>query len=612
MHASTINRNILLALTVLAHAALFAASPADKAKHELTFSTGEKSEFLLDGRPFQMIGGEMHPSRIPAAYWRHRIQMAKAMGMNTIPIYVFWNEHEREGGVFDFTSEARDIGRFIDIAQEEGLWVALRPGPYCCGEWDLGGLPAYLLSEQGQKMRCSDPVYLRGVERYIQALVKVVRPRLAQNGGPILITQIENEYGSYNRRDHAYMVWLRDQWVKEGVPGPFYTADGAGEHYLKGIVVPGVAVGLDTGTKEEHFALARKLNPGVPVMSSEVYPGWLRHWGERDWAPTNVKGLVDFYMKNNYSFCLYVIHGGTCFGFTAGANVGGNYQPDLTSYDYGSPIDEQGNATPAYHAYRAQLASYLPAGTRLPEIPAPVPSMALAPVTMKRWTTLWEQAGKAVSAETPAYFESKLLGVQNQGVVIYRTTLPAGSKGKLKLDQRDFAQVFVDGNYIGALDRRAKQHEIDLPEAGGKRLEILVEAMGHINFKEQMETDRKGLLSAKLEGVELKNWEMFAFPLKEGWISKLAKTEAPATKPGGFFKGTFRLEKTADTFLDMKGHGKGTVWVNGHNLGRYWNIGPQFRLFCPAPWLKAGENEIMVLELLDSDCKEISGVPLMR
>ena len=329
----------LLLCIVWANVAAAEPTAADAKPHSFTFGGPGNSQFLLDGKPFQMICGEMHPARIPPEYWRHRIRMAKAMGLNTVAIYVFWNDHERQEGKYDF-SGSRDIGEFLRIAREEGVWISLRPGPYCCGEWDLGGIPTYLLRYPDVKFRTiKDTRYKKAVENYYHALAQVVRPHLAENGGPILIVQIENEYGSYPRRDHDYMVWLRDLWIKEGVKGPFYTADGAGEHYLRGIVIPGVAVGLNPGTNESHFALARRMNPGVPVMSTEVYPGWLRHWGEGNWKPRGVSGLVKFYMDTKKSFNLYMFHGGTNFGFTAGANSGGKgYEPDVTSYDYASPV----------------------------------------------------------------------------------------------------------------------------------------------------------------------------------------------------------------------------------------------------------------------------------
>ena len=244
--------------------------PSDGRQHRFVLGT---EDFLLDGKPFQIRCGEMHPARIPREYWRQRLQFAKAMGLNTVSFCVFWNAHEEEEGKFDFKTGELDIGEYLKIAREEGLWVFLRPGPYVCSEWDLGGLPWWLLRTPDIRLRCSDPRFTHPVERYFHELAKVIRPHMVENGGSILLVQIENEYGSYPRRDHDYIVWLRDLWMKEGIKGPFITADGAAEHYLQGVTIPGVAIGLDSGENEAQFALARKMNPGVPVMSSETYPG---------------------------------------------------------------------------------------------------------------------------------------------------------------------------------------------------------------------------------------------------------------------------------------------------------------------------------------------------
>jgi len=613
MKNNTIKKQMLLAW---AACLLATASPAENISagaHKFSFGGPDNSEFLLDGQPFQIRSGELHPDRIPPEYWRHRIQMAKAMGLNTVAIYVFWNAHEPGEGRYDFSSPARDIGKFLSIAREEGMWVLLRPGPYCCGEWDFGGIPTYLLRYPDLKLRTlADPHYAKAVENYLHELARVVRPQLAENGGPILMVQVENEYGSYPRRDHAYVEWLRNQWITNGVSGPFYTADGAGENYLKGVTLTGAAVGLDPGEKEDDWAIARKMNPGVPVFSSEVYPGWLRHWGEGDWSPTDISDDLKFYMANKKSFNLYMLHGGSNFGFTAGANNGGGYQPDVTSYDYGSPVDEQGRATPAFYALRKQIAAALPAGEVLPDIPAPVPTMDIPPITLERWSSLWGQLPAPENAEQPAFFES--LG-QNQGIMIYRTTIPAGGKRKLAfMNLHDYGQVFVDGTLIGTLDRRRGQHEIELPACSkAATLEILVEAMGHINFTIAMDSDRKGIYGeVKLDGAPLKNWQMFPLPLKDSWAMTMNKTAPSPGRPGGIFKGQFTLNQVADTFLDLSKWTKGVVWVNGHNLGRFWNIGPQQKLYCPASWLKAGANEMVVLDLTQTEPVPIAGVKSMH
>jgi beta-galactosidase len=318
---------------------------AQKSKH--TFRFGE-TEFLLDDQPFQIISGELHPARIPAEYWLHRIRMAKAMGCNTISVYIFWNFHESEEGIYDFSTGNHNLGEFIKKVQDEDMWIIIRPGPYVCAEWELGGIPPYLLRIPDIRLRCMDTRYMAAAERYITRLAEEIRPYLITRGGPILMIQIENEYGSF-ANDRNYLLRLKEVWKANGIDVPTFTGDGPTTHMLEAGTLPGSAVGLDSGRSTEDFELASKMNPGVPVFSSETYPGWLTHWGE-EWArPDTLRLLkeVEFLMDNRKSFNFYMIHGGTNFGFTAGANSGGRgYEPDVTSYDYDAPVNEQGVATP--------------------------------------------------------------------------------------------------------------------------------------------------------------------------------------------------------------------------------------------------------------------------
>ncbi|HTI38986.1 MAG TPA: beta-galactosidase [Vicinamibacterales bacterium] len=572
-----------------------------------TFALAEDA-FLLDGQPFQIVSGEMHPARIPVEYWRHRIQMAKAMGVNTIAIYVFWNYHEQTEGAFDFTTGNRDIARFIRLAQEEGLWVLLRPGPYVCAEWDFGGIPPYLLADPELKIRSTNPHYMKAVDRYIGALAPLVKPLLVANGGPILMVQIENEYGSYGN-DRAYLEQLRDIWTKNGVRGPFYTADGPTPYMLEAGRVEGAAIGLDSGTEEKDWDLAKSIAPRVPVFSSETYPGWLTHWGE-PWARPAVDDLLKemrFLMEGRKSFNLYVVHGGTNFGFTAGANSGGKgYEPDVTSYDYDAPIDEQGRATSKYSALRALIASYLPRGAALPTPPAPIPSSSVPSFELRPYASIWDQLPAPVAAVQPGPFERY---GQNQGLMLYRTTLVGRKSGRLTITElHDYALVFVDGRYIGALDRRLGENSIELPAATGASpvLDILVEGMGHINFGPQM-IDRKGITDrVTLGSMTLMNWQVYPLPVSDPPTPAGASERAP-NRPGVFFRGTFTMARPADTFLDMTNFRKGVVWVNGHNLGRYWDVGPQTHLYCPAPWIRAGENEVIAFDLSRMDSATIRG-----
>jgi len=429
------------------------------------------------------------------------------------------------------------------------------------------------------------------------------------------MVQIENEYGSYGN-DRAYLDALRDLWRRNGVHGPFYTADGPTPYMLEAGSLPGAAVGLDSGSDEKHWDLARSMRPNVPIFSSETYPGWLTHWGEQ-WAAPSLPDLlkeVTFLLTNGKSFNFYVAHGGTNFGFTAGANSGGKgYEPDVTSYDYDAPIDEQGRPTPKYYALRDLIASHAAAGSTLPPVPDPVPAIEVPEFPMQAFASLWDHLPAPIADVQPRPFE--MYG-QNQGLMLYRTRLVGRKTGRLVItDLHDYATVFVDGKYVGAIDRRLGENAIDLPPAtsAAPMLDVLVEGMGHINFGQQI-VDRKGITDrVTLAGMTLMNWQVFPLPLGDAWVRSLTATPVPVSpRPGTFFRGTFRLAVPADTFIDTTGYRKGVVWVNGHNLGRFWDIGPETRLYCPAPWLRAGANEVVVFDLLATDAQPLRGAPTAR
>lgn len=581
-------------------------APAQKAKHTFTLGT---SEFLLDGQPFQIISGELHPSRIPPEYWRHRIQMAKAMGCNTISAYIFWNYHEAEEGVYDFSTGNRNIAEFIKIVQEEDMWFILRPGPYVCAEWEFGGIPPYLLRIPDIKVRCMDPRYMAAAEKYIARLAEEVKPFQITRGGSLLMVQIENEYGSFGN-DRNYMFRLREVWNENGIDVPTFTGDGATTFMLEAGSLPGSAVGLDPGGSMADFELAAKMNPGVPVFSSETYPGWLTHWGE-EWIKPDTAHLmksVRFLMDNKKSFNFYVIHGGTNFGFTAGANSGGKgYEPDVTSYDYDAPINEQGQATAKYMALRDLLASYLPKGEKLLPVPDPLPAVEIPAVSMQPFTTVWDNLPQAVASVQPKNMEAY---GQDYGLILYKTKLVGHKSGKLTVtDIHDYATVFLNGEYVGKLDRREGINTIEIPasDVDFPVVEILVEAMGRINFAQEL-IDRKGITDrVTLNGMTLMNWEVYNLPLDAKFIYNIRSSGRTLNKPGVIFKGNFAIGITGDTYIDVSNYTKGIVWINGHNLGRYWNIGPQQRLFCPASWLRAGLNEILILDLHQTAPKPVFG-----
>ncbi len=570
-------------------------------KHQFSLS---KTEFLLDGKPFQIIGGEMHPARIPHEYWRHRIQMAKAMGCNTIAAYIFWNYHEIKDGVFDFKTGNRNIAEFVRMCKEEGMWVMLRPGPYVCAEWDFGGLPTSLLKIPDIKVRCMDSRYMNAVTRFINALAKEVAPLQCTKGGPIVMVQVENEYGSY-ANDKEYLEVLRKLWLKGGINVPFYTADGATPYMLEAGNIDGAAIGLDSGGSDGDFNQATKRNPNVPSFSSETYPGWLTHWGEKFARPdTNeLKKEMEYLLKNKKSFNLYVVHGGTNFGYTAGANAFSptQYQPDITSYDYDSPVDEQGNATAKYFMLKRLIQQYV--DYKIPEIPAAVKTIEIPAIEMKRTHSIWDYNLASIKTPQPQPFEN--FG-QNQGMAVYKTTLIGHKSGKLKIwEPHDYALVYLNGEFIDTVYRDGGKWEVNLPKStvANPVLEIVVEGMGHINFAQFM-IDRKGITDrVTLNGMTLMNWQTTLLPMDETFMSKVKPGTAAATadKLCNFYKGNFTLNETGDTYFDVSNYTKGVVFVNGHNLGRFWYIGPQKRLYCPASWLKKGNNEIVVFDFFKKE-----------
>jgi len=449
---------------------------------------------------------------------------------------------------------------------------------------------------------------------YLKALAEVVKPLQINNNGPVLMMQIENEYGSYGN-DREYLKVLEKSWRDNGITIPFFTGDGPTTYMLEAGSLPGCASGLDSGSDQGCFDLAYEMNPGVPVFSSETYPGWLTHWGEK-WARPDTADLlkeVKFLMDTKKSFNFYVIHGGTNFGFTAGANAGGKgYEPDITSYDYDSPVNEQGLPTPKYYALRNLIGSYLPNKKKLPSIPQPIPVMEIPEIEMKAYTSVWNNLPPAIQAVQPKPFEALN---QNQGFMVYKTTLIGHKSGTLQVTEiHDYATVFLNGKYIGKLDRSEGISTIELPKSEVKDplLELLVEGMGHINFAQEL-IDRKGITErVSLNGMTLMNWEIYKLPMDEAFVAALKPSGIDAEKPGIFFRGIFTLNDPADTFIDMSNYKKGVVWVNNHNLGRFWETGPQKRLYCPAVWLKKGENEILILDQHQTVAKSITGMKTLE
>ncbi|MCW0394331.1 Beta-galactosidase [Xanthomonas sacchari] len=588
-----------LAAMPMLRAAVPASAPVpDGRPHAFDFAQGR---FTLDGQPWQIRSGELHPLRIAKADWLHRIRMAKAMGLNTIALYLMWNALETAPGRFDLDSGERDFVGFIRLCQQEGLWVYLRPGPYVCAEWTLGGLPPYLLREANICLRDRhDARYMAAVERYIGAIAPRIAPLMASAGGPVLMLQIENEY-SMHGSDVGYLQALAALWRAHGVEGPFSLAEGLKDLRRRQAMLPGAALGLD-GPDLHDLQAATAFAGQAPVWVSEGYPGWLTHWGEPQFAHRDYAPLLRRIAAAGYSFNLYVVHGGTNFGLSAGANAeddGSQFQPALTSYDYGAPIDEAGRATPAYFTLRKIIAAQ--ADTPPLPLPAAPRRAQFDAVETKPVAALWDNLGPALQTDTPID-NQRLLG-QDQGLVLYRRRIGAGRT--LHLGQvHDYAVVYLDGRELDHVSRvrHPRLHsalQLRLPDAAQdtRELEVLVDSFGHINFGPAL-GDRKGLLGpVRLDGQELHGWEVRGLALDTDPTPSLRPLQAPPQRPGLFFATEFTLHQPGDVHLDMRDWRKGYLWVNGRLLGRYWDIGPQQCLYCPGAWLRAGANQVLILDL---------------
>lgn len=571
--------------------------------------TANDSTLLLDGNPMQIISGEMHYARIPRAYWRDRLRKARAMGLNTISTYVFWNVHEPAPGRYDFTGQ-NDVAEFVREAQQEGLWVILRPGPYVCAEWDLGGYPAWLLADSAMVLRSADARFTRPASRWLDRLGRELSPLLASHGGPIIAVQVENEYGSFDH-DTTYLRWQLGALRHAGLADAYlYTADGDVQLPRGTLPELPAVVNLGPGDAAESFAKLHAFRPHEPLMSGEYWAGWFDQWGRAHHATDAAQQTreLDWMLGHGYSVNLYMFHGGTTFGFMNGANADRNgYYPQTTSYDYDAALDEAGHPTPKYFAFRDVIARHRP-GVTLPPVDSAAPMIGIAPFTLQERLPLWRDLPHPVHVARPRPMET--FG-QSYGYILYRTTLRGPSTGELAIDSvRDYAQVYVDGSRVATLDRRLKQDRTPLSvPAGAHTLDILVENTGRVNFTKVLRGERKGITHAvTLDGRELSGWDVYPLPMADVRQLPFTRGRSDTTASPAFYRGTFRVDHIGDTNLDMRGWGKGVVWVNGHNLGRFWQIGPQQTLYVPGPWLHHGENTVTVFDLEAPTARTLCGV----
>ena len=511
-----------------------AAVQSAPAKTTHTFDVNG-SNFVLDGKPFQIISGEMHYPRIPRAYWRSRLKMAKAMGLNAITTYVFWNQHEAVPGTYNFSGQ-NDVAEFIREAQQEGLYVLLRPGPYVCAEWEFGGYPAWLLKDHSIVVRSSDPRFMVPATKWLHRLGQELAPLQLSNGGPILTVQVENEYGSFGD-DHAYMESVRKALLDSGFnTSVLITADGA-EEIPKGSLpeLPAV-INFGTGGAKDSFALLHQLRPDGPFMTGEYWAGWFDHWGEKHQVTDGAKQAEElaWILAQGYSASLYMFHGGTSFGWMNGANWDdGKYQPDVNSYDYDAVLDESGRPTKKYFTFRDVISKATGiAPDPVPEIPAP---RQLDTVELTQSASLWDNLPAPVESTDLKTMEDL---DQAYGYILYRTTAPAAIKGSLKIDGlHDYALIYINGKPAGTLDRRLQQTSLPVEVSKGAQLDILVENSGRINFSRELRGERKGITnSASLNGTALRNWKIYSLPMTN--LSTYQFKPEGCTRAPCFFKGS--------------------------------------------------------------------------
>lgn len=590
--------------------------PVSAARKGGTFTVGDKT-FLLNGKPFVVKAAELHYPRIPRPYWEHRIKMCKALGMNTVCLYVFWNIHEQQEGKFDFTGN-NDVAEFCRLAQRNGLYVIVRPGPYVCAEWEMGGLPWWLLKKKDIRLREPDPYFMERVKLFERKVGEQLASLTIQNGGPIIMVQVENEYGSYGE-NKAYVSAIRDIVRQSGFDKvTLFQCDWASNFEKNGLDDLVWTMNFGTGADiDQQFRRLGELRPNAPQMCSEFWSGWFDKWGARHEtrpAKAMVEG-IDEMLSKGISFSLYMAHGGTSFGHWAGANSPG-FAPDVTSYDYDAPINEYGQATPKYWELRHTMEKYNDGG-KLPAPPkAPMPVITIPKFALTEYAPLGNGMGSSVQSRDIRSFEDMDMG---WGIADYSTALPKIPVGSMLTlnEPHDFAQVFVDGKYIGKIDRVKNEKTLMLPPVEkGTELCIRIEAMGRINFGRAIK-DYKGItkevtISAEMDGHEaswnLKNWTIVPIPdnyetavkaLSVGTeTSKRTRQHAKLLTKAGYYRGHFMLRKPGDTFLNMEAFGKGQVYVNGHAIGRFWNIGPQQTLYLPGCWLKQGRNEVIMLDVV--------------
>lgn len=556
-----------------------------------------EDDFYLNDQPFKIISGSIHYFRVVPEYWLDRLEKLKAMGCNTVETYIPWNLHEKKKGEYDF-SGGLDIRNFVELAAGLGLYVILRPSPYICAEWEFGGLPAWLLAEEGMRLRCSYAPYQAHVRAYFEKLFQILTPLQITKGGPVIMFQIENEYGYYGD-DTAYLSWLRDTMTELGVEVPYVVSDGPWGDAIRCGSVEGVLSTGNFGSKaEEQFAALKKQIGSKPLMCMEFWVGWFDSWGCGEHhtadAAMHAQNLREILERGSVN--IYMFEGGTNFGFMNGSNYYDTLTPDVTSYDYDAVLTEWGEPTEKYYAFQKVISEF----TKLPEVTfsQKLKRKTYGTVSVKEQvslTSVLDELAKPVESVFPMSMEQ--LG-QGYGYTLYRTQLQKEAcLEKIRLyGANDRARIMLDGREVLTLYDRELLQEKELAEpVSGKQMDILVENMGRVNFGPALEKQHKGIKDAVvINGHQHYYWTQYALPLDNTGVISFDREYIPGTP--SFSRFELEIEEACDTFLEPIGFAKGCVFINGVNLGRYWEIGPQKRLYVPAPMLHPGKNEIIVFE----------------
>lgn len=576
----------------------------------------KNKKFYMDSKPFDIYSGAMHYFRTVPEYWEDRLTKLKAAGFNTVETYVCWNLHEKKPGKFDF-SGILDIEKYLEIAQKVGLYAIVRPGPYICAEWDFGGLPAWLLKDKNMQIRCMYPDYLKCVERFYKELLARLVPHLESHGGNIIAMQVENEYGSYGN-DKDYLRYVEKLTRDCGIDCLLFTSDGNTNNMISGGSLPDIYKVLNFGSRSRTaFNVLKGFENDGPNMCGEFWCGWFDHWRDKHHTRNSleivneIKGFID----NGASFNMYMFHGGTNFGFTAGANhnQGHGYEPTVTSYDYCAMLTEWGDYTPAYHAVRKLLCEKQ--GIEPPELPESPKLQSIGKVELTEAASLFENLDNIGEKHHVPVPEGMEYFGQNFGLIYYETTL----KGKYNASPmyvknvHDFAEVYFDGEKKTSIDRtlysvegkttlkdvifKKKKGESSpflMPALSGERkIGVLVDTMGRVNYGENM-LDRKGISDIYLGIQRLMNYDVWTLPLDN--LDKLKYSSSVKKDEPVFLKGSFKTDSKADCFVHLDGFNRGCVYINGFNLGRFWKVGPQKSLYIPGTLLK-DENEIIVFNI---------------